>query len=83
MFVHLHEPVNGIFDFNSYLVTVLLNNFKEVPFRPGLKIPVPDNVDHPHPDLPEILVIQGEPVIGEEFPVDGIDLFTFDKTVVA
>ena len=36
-----------------------------------------------HPDFPEIMVIKGETIIGEKFPVDGVDVFTFDKTVVA
>jgi hypothetical protein len=47
-----------------------------------LKISVPYDIDHPHPDLFEIQVIKGETVIGEEFPVDGIDVFTFDETIV-
>jgi len=82
MFIHLHKPFNGIFNFNHYLVTVLLDNSEEVSFHPVLKIPVPDNIDHPHPDFLEILVIQRETVIGEKFPVDGIDVFTFDETIM-
>ena len=27
--VHLHKPFNGIFNFNSYLITVPLNNFDD------------------------------------------------------
>lgn len=63
-------------------MSVPLTNTEEVPFHPGLIITVPDNVDHPHPDFPEILVIKSETVIGEEFPVDGIDLFAFDEAVM-
>ena len=63
-------------------MSVPLNNSEEVSVHPGLKIPVPDNIDHPHPDFPEILVIQRETVIGEKFPVEGIDLFTLRETVV-